>query len=324
MPIIESSSYQAPIYFRNAHVHTIYAGVFRSVPPASLSRERLELPDGDFLDLDWTKTDKSERLLIALHGLEGDAGRPYIQSLLQMANLQGWDAVGLNFRSCSGETNRLLRTYHSGVSDDLKAVVQHVRQQEKYTKIALVGFSLGGNVMLKYVGEEGAQIPSEIKAAVGVSVPVDLVNGSMEIAKWNNKLYVSNFLKSLKLKVKAKQALFPTAEIDWEAVYRSKNFIEFDGRYTAPVHGFDSAVDYWTRCSCLPLLPEVQIPTLLLNAIDDSFLGKKCYPIEIAKSSRYLNLEMPKYGGHVAFVDFQKPGFTWADHRILEFLGKVV
>ena len=188
-----------------------------------------------------------------------------------------------------------------------------------YDSIALVGFSLGGNVTLKYVGERGRDIHPSIKKAVGISVPVHLESSCHEISKWENWIYLNRFLKTLKEKTLTKKAILPK-HIDLEAVVQARDFFEFDGAATAPIHGFKSALDYYTRSSSLQFLPEIKIPTLLLSAADDTFLSPACYPLELAKTHSYLFLEIPKHGGHVGFAYFKGKGHYWSELRVYDFL----
>lgn len=319
MPYISPSTYKAPLLLKNHHVQTIYRPLYHKVEGVNYKRERFNTPDGDFLDLDWSKQG-NKKLIIACHGLEGSTESTYIKSLCKYANSKKWDFLGINFRGCSGEPNLKLRTYHSGETSDLDTVISYASSLNVYQQIAIVGFSLGGNVVLKYAGENGKNIPSNIIAAVGVSVPCHLETSSYALSKWQNKLYMGDFMKSLKEKVKLKWDLLDDV-VDKEAVMASVNFNDFDQHYTAPVFGFKDAIDYWTQSSSLQFLPNVAIPTLLLNAKDDSFLSDLCYPVELAKKSNLFHFEAPKNGGHVAFVSFKLNGFNWIETRILEFLS---
>ena len=318
MPFIQYSDYQPPFLLRNQHLNTIYSGLIRRVYGVTYVRERINTPDDDFIDLDWSKKG-SKKLLIVLHGLEGAADRPYVTGLIKHANEKGWDGVGMNFRSCSGEPNRALRVYHCGASDDLDVVVQHILQTTDYEQIALAGFSLGGNVVLKYTGERGTTISPKIQAAVGVSVPCDLMDARARFEKWDNRQYVRRFLTSLNEKIADKQIQYPDA-VDYERLKKSKTVWEFDNIFTGPVHGYAGADDYYTKARSINFLPDVAIPTLLINAADDSFLGEKCFPTELAKKHPFFHLEIPKYGGHVGFVTTGNKGIYWTEQRILSFL----
>lgn len=320
MPLI-SSTYLPSAFFRNGHAATIYSGLFRKVTGVYDERERLELPDGDFIDLDWRfAPDKSDTVVILLHGLEGSSQRPYMTASAQQFNAVGIDACAINFRGCSGEPNRLYRSYHSGASEDLKMVIEHLVATKAYTNILLKGFSLGGNLALKYLGE-GNSIPKEIKAAVAISVPCDLYSSLIELLKPKNFLYARRFKKHLKGKLREKQQLFPE-RISEKEIKSIKTLKDFDDTYTSKAHGFKDAMDYYQRCSCNQFLDGIGIPTLLINAQNDSFLGPGCYPTEAAERNAQLYLEIPKYGGHVGFYAPQNSYYT--EKRALNFVEEVV
>lgn len=316
MPVI-SSHYTPPLLFKNGHLSTIYSGTLRKIDGLVQKRERLELPDGDFLDLDWSFSKKpSQKVTILLHGLEGNAQRPYIAGSAKQFNHAGYDACAVNFRGCSGKINRLYRSYHSGATEDLQFIIDHTLETKKYSSIYLKAFSLGGNLALKYLGE-GTEFPKELKGAVAVSVPCSLHSSLVELLKPKNFLYARRFKKHLVDKLRSKQLLFPDkiSDSDIEAIRTLK---DFDDIYTSRAHGFDDAMDYYKKCSCLQFLPNIKIPCLLINAQNDSFLGAECYPYPEAKINRNLYLETPKYGGHVGFYGIQNS--TYSEKRALIFL----
>ncbi len=315
MPLI-SSSYKPPFFFRNGHFATIYAGLIRKVSGVVQKRERIKLSDGDFLDLDWSFSQvPAQKLVILLHGLEGDAQRPYITGSAKLFTQNDFDACAVNYRGCSGESNILFRSYHSGATEDLIAVIEHVLKTKKYSEIFLKGFSLGGNLVLKYLGE-GNIVPEEIKAAVAVSAPCNLHSSCNQLLTRKNILYAQRFKKHLISKLKEKQRLFPNlvSDKDIKSIITLKDFDDF---YTSNAHGFKDALDYYTQCSSLQFLPNIVIPSLLINAKDDSFLGEECYPYNEAESCPNLFLEVPKYGGHVGF--WGKKNTTYTEKRALEF-----
>ncbi len=331
MPLIPSDVYTPPFPLRNRHLHTIYPALFRHINNVPYHRERIDLPDGDFLDLDWSlhtgsaieeAGDRADQLCIFLHGLEGSTDRSYIKGMVRSFNNNGWDTVACNFRGCSGETNRLLRSYHAGATEDLVAVIDHVRSKSGYSRIALIGFSLGGNLLLKYLGDYGATVPNEICGAVGVSVPCDLASSVNAMSISSNSFYMKRFMRHLRAKIMAKEAHFP-GQIDISRLNEITTFQEFDGLYTAPLHGFANADAYWDECSCISGLEDIKIPTLILNAKDDPFLAPACYPVAAAKKNADLFLEMPLYGGHVGFVDKKKDGYYWSERRALEFFSHI-
>jgi predicted alpha/beta-fold hydrolase len=317
VPIIQST-FLPPILLRNRHVQTILPALFRRGRRVVFERERLELDDGDFLDLDWMKGG-GKRLAILTHGLEGSSDAGYVRGIAETLSGAGWDALAWSFRGCGKEPNRLARFYHSGETGDLAAVVRHAARS--YERIALIGFSLGGNVTLKYLGE--APSPPSVVAAVAISTPVDLTSSARALdGRRGNRIYVHLFLQTLIAKVEAKARRFPK-ELDAGGARAIRTLQEFDDRYTAPLHGFRDAADYWTRASARPLLPRIAVPTLLLNACDDPFLTPESLPFAEASASPFLYLEAPARGGHVGFLDFAKGIQPWSERRVVQFLDEV-
>ena len=322
MPLVAESRYQPPFYLFNGHLQTIVPNLWRSVPGVAYQRERLELPDGDFLDLDWSRLPAARPtngVAIVSHGLEGDASRPYMRGMVQALNRAGLDALAWNYRSCGGEMNRLLRSYHLGETDDLDGVLRHALATGRYRRAYLVGFSAGGNVTLKYLGEDAARVPAEVQRAAVFSVPTDLRASSVHIGRLQNQVYLRRFLKSLRLKVRAKAALLPD-QVDLEGIEELRDFQEFDSRYTAPMHGFDSADAYYQHASSGRYLAGIRVPTLLVNAQNDPFLPASCFPREVAASSEYVFLETPPEGGHVGFSESTPNGEYYSERRAVEFL----
>ncbi len=322
MPFLENSTYKPPTRFRNAHINTLYPALFRRVKGIDFQRIRIGTLDKDFLDLDWSftqKTAQTDKLLICIHGLEGSARRHYMASMMKRFNTEGYDSVGINLRSCSGEVNRFLACYHSGFTDDLDFVVDKIIAEGRYKNIAIVGFSVGGNIALKYGGEKGADMPKEVKRIVAFSVPCDLESGSIEFEKSLNRFYQWQFLVTLKQKAREKYKRFPNS-FDLDKTVKAKYFRQFDDHFTAPINGFKDAVDYWHKASSLPFLPLITVPTLLVSAEDDTFLGEKCYPIDFAKSSAIFHFEMPEYGGHLGFMSADTEGYLWTDNRAVAFV----
>ncbi len=322
MPILADSSYQPPRCLSNGHLQTWWPSLLRRVKGVSYERERILTLDKDFLDLDWLKTG-SRRVAVIAHGLEGDSRRHYMLGMVKALAKRGWDAVAWNARGCSGEPNRVLRFTHSGATEDLQAVVSHVTSAGDYSALALIGFSLGGNLTLKYVGERGPDMDSRIRAAVVFSVPCDLQSASMQLARFVNRPYMSQFLKTLHGKIRAMAELMP-GKIDDAGYGQLRNFKDFDDRYTAPIHGFADAEDYWHKCSCKPFLKSVRIPSLLVNARNDPFLSAACYPLDEAGQAGSLFLEMPRSGGHVGFVSFNGDGEYWSEKRAACFLAEMI
>ena len=303
--------------FRNGHISTIYSGVLRKVEGVTQKRERITLPDQDFIDLDWSYAgNNTKQLLLVLHGLEGNAQRHYMLGSAKIANQNNMDAVCVNFRGCSGEVNKTFQSYHSGKTDDLASVIKHITTQFDYDTIYLNGFSLGGNVILKYLGET-SDLPKQIKAAVTVSVPVYLKGSLEQLMSSKNYVYSKKFLRNLRSKLVEKQQLFPQ-KINNQDLSAVKTLKDFDDVYTSKAHGFKDAYDYYEQSSSLQYLKHISIPTLLINAQNDSFLSKECYPIQEAEQNANFYLEMPKYGGHVGFYD--ENNTYYSEKRMLQFI----
>ncbi len=320
MPLSHQSSYHAPFLLRNGDLQTIYPSIVRKLSPARYQRERIDTPDDDFLDLDWSRA-SSRKLVILSHGLEGSTYRHYVIGMAIQMNKYGWDALAWNYRGCSGENNRRLRMYHNGSIDDLDCVVRHALRTGIYDTVALIGFSLGGNLTLMYLGSMLDTLDARVSRSVVFSVPCDLKAAATQLAKKKNCLYMRQFLASLHKKIRLKMEQMPGV-INDDGYERIRNFKGFDDRYTAPIHGFMDAEDYWEKCSSNRFLSAIRIPTLIVNALDDPFLPGACFPIEEAKDSQYVHLEMPVHGGHVGFVQFNDDGSYWSENRAVEFLGQ--
>jgi predicted alpha/beta-fold hydrolase len=317
MPVRVVNHYKAPAYFfKNPHLQTVIPSFFRKVKGINYQRERIETPDGDFLDLDWVKQNSS-KLLIVTHGLEGSSERHYVKGLIKVMYHAGWDGLAWNCRSCSGELNRLPRFYHHGDTPDLDRVVQHAISKD-YKQILLAGFSLGGSITLKYLGERGEQVAPEIKKGLAVSVPCDLASCSEELSKPDKIFYTNKFLRRLEQKIKLKSQLMPE-HIRYEDFKKVKVFKDFDDLFTAPLHGFRDAEDYYNSASSKKFLDGIRIPTLLINALNDPFLTEACFPQQQAERNPYLYLEMTTQGGHVGF---QLPGTneTYVERRAVEWV----
>ena len=330
MPSVAVSSFRPPWWLASPHLQTLWPALARRVASPPWRRERLELADGDFLDLDWSRSKATgsagERVAIVSHGLEGNSRRTYMAGLVRALNRAGWDAVAWNFRGCSGEPNRLPQAYHSGSSEDLARVVAHVVKSSRSpasVQIALAGFSLGGNVTLKHLGELGTSA-GRISRAVVFSVPCDLASSARAMSRRSTRVYLEHFLRSLRVKAAGKVSQFKTGlpvitrETDWNRV---RTFGGFDDSFTAPVHGFRDAEDYWARCSSKPLLERITVPTLIINALDDPFLTPECHPRAEADRSSTVWLESPIGGGHVGFRGAGDREEYWHERRAVSFLN---
>ncbi len=325
MPLLTSSSYRPAVLLANGHLQTIAASTLRRVPGVEYRRERLELPDGDFVDLDWSLAGPvpARRLGIISHGLEGDSNRPYVRGMARALNQAGFDALAWNYRGCGGETNRLLRAYHLGDTDDLAAVVRCAVEDKHYPELFLTGFSAGGNVTLKYLGENAARVPSQVQRAAVFSVPTDLKASSMHISRWQNQIYLRRFLTSLRHKMRVKAAHLP-GQLDVSALDELRDFPQFDERYTAPLHGFASADEYYEHSASGRYLAGIRIPTLLVNALNDPFLPPSCFPREAARASQFFYLETPAEGGHVGFNEAGPNGTFYSERRAVDFFTRAV
>lgn len=316
MPIIQSQ-YKAPYFFRKGFVSTVYSGLIRQVKITQV-RERVTLSDGDFLDLDWSYSNqRSNKLIILLHGLEGHAQRPYITGAAKLFNTNNIDAVGVNFRGCSGEPNLMYRSYHSGATEDLEAVINFIIEKKQYSEIYIKGISLGANLVLKYLGER-EDVPNQIKAVIAVSVPCSLEHSAKELHTFKNILFHDRFKKYLVERLKVKQKQYPDI-LSIEQLNSIKTLSDFDNVYTSKAHGFKDALDYYRQCSSLQFLPNIKTPTLIINALNDSFLSPECFPVKDAKQNPFLHLEMPTHGGHVGFI--KSGGFYYNEIRALEFVN---
>jgi predicted alpha/beta-fold hydrolase len=317
MPVLNHSAYKAPFLFSNRHLLTIYPSLFRKVTGVQYQRTRITTNDGDFIDLDFSAVG-SDRIVIILHGLEGNSHRQYMLGMAAAFNKRGYDTVCMNFRGCSGEPNKKVRFYHSGETGDLDTVVKYITVLGKYKAIHLAGFSLGGNVLMKYIGESGSKIAPIIKSAVGISVPCDLAESAIALEKKQNIIYMQRFIRELEIKLQLKQQLYPQA-INLDNYKSIKTFRQFDDRYTAPMHGFSDAAEYWRKSSSRQYLEKIRIPVLLINALDDPFLGVGCYPYEEARKNTFFSLETPRQGGHVGFVTFRNKHY-WSEERTVSFI----
>ncbi|HEY2922440.1 MAG TPA: hydrolase [Candidatus Binatia bacterium] len=314
--------YRAPWWLPGGHLQTIYARSLARNYPVHYRRERWETPDNDFIDLDWLDPSSGGgRLIVLFHGLEGFAQSHYALSLMAIAAKQGWRGVVPHFRGCSGEANRLLRSYHSGDSREIDWILRRIKRENPRSEVYVVGVSLGGNMLLKWLGEEREAASSVVERAITVSTPVDLVAAAGELDFGIRRiLYTEYFLRSMRPKALAKISAHGLT-IDPRAVRASLTFRQFDDLYTAPIHGFKDAQDYWTRCSGKPWLKLIAVPTLLLNAQNDPFLPSAALP-SAAEVSDAVTLEFPATGGHVGFVSGKFPGhLEWLPRRIMRFFA---
>ena len=321
----EVSRYSAPCWLPGGHLQTIYAYGLRQTINFSYRRERWETPDGDFIDLDWLDpSPESSTLVVLFHGLEGSSRGHYAICLMNELKRRGLRGVVVHFRGCSGEVNRMARAYHSGDSAEIGWILRRFREREPNLRLCTVGVSIGGNMLLKWLGERGENALGVVDRAAAISVPVDLAIGAQRLDHgWNKLIYTSRFLGSMKPKVLAKISAHGLP-IDKGAVRTTSTFREIDDLYTAPIHGFKDAPDYWQRASSKPWLRRIRVPTLMIGARNDPFFPGDALPTAAEVSDR-VALEFSHTGGHVGFVSGKFPGdLSWLPSRILRFFAQAV
>ena len=306
---------------RGRHAQTVWGAVGPLGARTPHERRRWELPDGDFLDVDEGQAGPGAPILIALHGLESSSRSSQVVGLLRAAQRCGWRGIGVNFRSCSGTLNRLRRSYHAGDTADLAWVIRRVIAEHPGSWVLCAGFSLGGNVLLKYLGEQGDEAPQALRAAAAISTPFDLAVSVRAIERGFSRVYMRRLLRGLTRKTLAKLERFPDL-VDRRALRAVRTVAEFDELVTAPVHGFPSAAAYWAASSAGTALSRIARPTLLINAQDDPFFPGAALPREAIARNQYLTAEFPRAGGHMGFISGRWPGGTvsWAVGRAIRFL----
>ena len=315
MPLLTTSTYKSPYYLFSNHLETIVPNVFRKINSFAYSREKLTTSDQDFIFLDWLKQ-KSDRLLIMTHGLEGNSDRLYMRGMADYFYERGWDVLAWNCRSCTGEMNKSVKMYHHGEIQDLTEVLQFA-MTKSYKKISLVGFSMGGSIILKYLGVINNKISGVIKNAVAISVPCNLKSSASQVERPANKFYLKRFFKSLINKIRIKARQMPEL---LKGLSDVRTFEELHKLYTIPVYGFKDTEDFYRQASAENYLKEVTIPTLVLNAKNDPMLSTDCFPGDIIKNHPNVFLEAPDRGGHVGFTLSGKK-YTWAEERTCWFLN---
>lgn len=314
---------QAPFWLPGAHLQTIVPALYASRAKVIYRRERWDTPDGDFIDADWLTDSQvaSEQtpILVVFHGLEGSSDSRYARGLMAQAQAQGWRGVVPHFRGCSGTLNRGPRFYHSGDSAEADWILRSLHARFPAAHLYAVGISLGGNVLLKWLGEQGSVAKTIVARAAAVSAPIDLLAGAIALRSGFNLVYARDFLRSLKPKSLAKLDQYPDL-FNRAALLSSRNLTEFDDHVTAPLHGYRNAEDYYIRASSKPLLPCITLPTLLLNARNDPFLPKSYLPQQNDVSPSVI-LDYPDTGGHVGFWHRAAPGTEWMPERVMQFLN---
>jgi predicted alpha/beta-fold hydrolase len=316
-------AYRAPKWLPGGHAQTLYPLLIKPAAPR-YRRERWETPDNDFIDLDWNDApahcagNAVRPLLVLFHGLEGSSHSHYARALMNALPATGWAGVVVHFRGCSGEPNRLPRAYHSGDSDEIDWILRRLKAQHPKRPLYAVGVSLGGNALLKWLGERGSEAASLLSAAAAISAPLDLTACGHALGRGFNRIYTQHFLRSLKPHSLAKLQRFPGL-FDPQRLRAATSLYAFDELVTAPLHGFAGADDYWRRASSKPWLHGIRLPTLILNARNDPFMPPAALPGR-AQVSPSVCLDFPLSGGHVGFVSGHLPGqLEWLPQRLMHF-----
>jgi len=312
------NSYVSPSWLTNGHLQTIVPAKLLAIPKVVFRRERWPCPDDDFIDLDFIDASPDQPLVVLFHGLEGSSESHYARALMAAVRQRGWAGVVVHFRGCSGELNRGPRFYHSGDSAEINWVLRRLHQLQSERTLFVCGVSLGGNALLRWLGEHQHQADF-VQAACSVSAPLDLAQGGAALGSGFNRVYTQVFLRTLKPKCLKKLAQFPDL-FDRERMLASKNLYEFDNVVTAPVHGYKNTEDYWHRASAKHILGDITLPTLVLNALNDPFLPGRYLPTSAAGC---VTLEYPQHGGHVGFASAEWPANNmWLPKRVLHFFDQ--
>lgn len=317
MPIVNPSLYRPfPLYLWNKHMETLVPSLLARVNDVAYDRERLELADGDFLDLDWLRKG-NQRLVILSAGMEGNSERHYIKRTAKYFFEKGWDVLAWNYRGCSGELNRLPKFYSYADTNDFRTVINRAAATGGYSKIALIGFSMGGCLVTKYLGEQTAPHPN-VKASVSFSVSCNLLDSMKETEKRKNLVYSRYFINKLKEKLQSKALLHESIKnIPLDKIILFDDYLRY---YNIPFHGFNDAADFYTQSSCEQSIPSIKVPSLMINALNDPLLGKQCYPYEAAQANSNFYLETPKTGGHLGFSLLHTKN-SWMEIRGYEFIS---
>lgn len=322
---VVSSEFRPAKWLKNRHAQTIYpAFPWAGAPKIRLRSENLELPDGDLAVVDWMiggpEASPVTPILVILHGLEGSADSPYARMLLKSAAEHGWRAAVLHFRDCGDYRNRLPRRYHAGETNDIRFFLESLRAEGHEGPMVAAGYSLGGNVLLKYLGENGVSTP--LDAAAAVSVPLNLHDSAKALSQGFSRLYQLLLLKRMKRAVRRKFDPH-TAAFNWQQAMNARTFADFDDAITAPLHGFSGKDEYYDRCSSVSFLAGIQCPTLIINAIDDPFMTPVAVP-DLSCLSDAVQLELSPKGGHVGFIDGGTPWKPtyYLPSRIIDFLDQ--
>lgn len=301
-----------------AHYQTIVPNLFRKVP-VNYRRERINTPDGDFLDLDWLDHPTSRKLVVLSHGLEGDSSRVYVASAARYFLRRDWNALAWNCRSCSGEMNRTEKLYSHGQSEDLETVINHALASGKYDQVVLIGYSMGGNLTLKYLGTMGEQRPEQVTHGVAFSAPVFIEHSADSLDRADNWIYRQKFRKALTAKIRAKEAQFP-GRVDFEKLKEVKVWRDFDRHFSAKIGGYENLEEYYAYLSSGNFVGGTTAPVLIVNAKNDPIVPAACNPYELARRHELIQLETPEWGGHVGFA-LRGKSWNWMDERAFSFVS---
>lgn len=304
--------YKPSFLFKNGHISTCFPTIFRSVE-VRYRRERINTPDLDFVDIDWIKNGHT-KVIVLCHGLEGSSRSKYIQGMAKYFSERGWDVLAMNYRGCSGEINRKVKFYSMGQIEDLEVVL---KKTADYKKVVIAGFSLGGGLVLNYLGSQ-KELPKNIFCAMAVSAPCDPLGSARTFVKKENKIYTKYFMDKLKKKMLEKSVIYPK-KIEIDKILACETIEEFDNIFTAPQYGYRDAEDYYEKVSPKKAIPFIKVPTFILMAEDDPIMSEECYPIREAKKNKHVTLQITKYGGHVGYARFFKEPY-WLEERLFSYV----
>lgn len=318
MPLIDGSSYPGPPKFLfNGHLETIFPDLFSKPGKVTYERTRFTLSDGDFLDLDWMRQD-ADRLVILSHGLVGSSDRPYILRAAKFYYEKGWDVLAWNCRSCGGEINNAFRLYHHGEIEDFTELLNWLDREKSYKSMALIGYSMGGSIVMKYAGVTSDAISPKIKAVVSFCAPFEIEPCAQNMDHRKNAIYSYVFRRDIKEKLYLKDKQFP-GRLDLDRINKAKSWREFDEHFSARINGFSSADEFYYHASVKHFLSGLSVPTLSVNPINDPIIPYEVVPLAFAKQNKNLHAELPKRGGHVGF-SLPKADFSWMEYRSVEFI----
>ncbi len=319
MPLIEETSYAAPALLRNRHLSTVFANKLRFPKKMKYERVEIDTPDGDFLELDWSRVG-SERAVLLSHGLEGNSRSAYILGMARHFNSMGWDVCTWHFRSCGGKLNRSSTFYHPAQMEDVNAVLEHMLEKGRYKSVGLIGFSMGGSYTLNYMARYKAHFPSELIGAIAFSTPFEMGDTSIQLSEGAPSLYGRFFLNSYRRKMTQKEKVMPgTYDLAlWDQI---RCIRDFDELFNKKWYGFSEVEDFYRHVSPIHFLDQIELPTLVVNAENDPFLPASSYPREQAAANSNLFLEVPTEGGHIGFVSSTWKGIYWSESRAEAFLS---